>query len=644
MNAAALLAPFRALRGRLVDSRVPRTSARGWIVMGSTLALAIALTALGLSWRVVDYQPGDPTVASRAWMAYAAERPADSDPRWRQVRLPHAWRTGHPGTGPVAWYRIEWSIVPSREPALYIPIVASTVEVWSDGRRLWRYPAPPNTVVNLLYEAQVIPLPAELFADGRKGLDLKVMMLGSGFAAISRVMLADQDTVQSRSSFRRAWHGSIALAAALVTIAIGALFLVLWLFDRRDGVHAWFGIFCVAEGVRNLRLQVTVLPFGVDQWNDLILGSLGLTSVLFFLFCRRLTGGSFGWIDRAVMLYPLVAPLLPFLSQEFFIQPRRYFWIAPFTVLQMIAVVLVIWHLRRTPGVVATLVSVVGAVHIAAILRDPSWLLINAANDVFLFRPVTEAMFAVAVAVLLIDRATKARRELASANVALRHHVDEVDAELARSQARLIEAEREAAAIAERERLLREIHDGVGSQLGLLQRGLEQRQLAPEAAARLARETMEELRLTLDIRRDTNGTLMSMLAGFRYRLQPHLQASGVELVWQPEDGAETVTLTPTDALNVLRIVQEAIGNAVEHGRARKVSLRLAGRQAGHGPVIEIADDGVGFDRAPAAEEPSAGTGRGRGLANMRQRASALGATLEFLPRPEGGTMVRLTLP
>ena len=618
------------------------TSPRGWLMLATALVLAFLFTAAALVWRVVYEIPNDPFMASRVQVAFSNDRPADSDPRWRPTRLPHGWSTYAPATGPVAWYRLEWTAVPAREPALYVPLVSSTVEVWSEGRRIWRYPAPPNTFVALLYEAQVIPLPPDIFAGGAPArLDLRVLTSGSSFGILSRVVLAERDEVEARAALRRVWHGGIALSAALVTIAAGSLFLVLWLFDRRDGVNAWFGVFCLAEGVRNLRFQVTVLPFSVDQWNELVLYALGLTSVLFFFFCRRLTGAAFGWVDRLVLLYPLVAPLLPYLIQPWTIGPRRIFWLTPMHLLLVVGVLLVMWHLRRMPGPAALLVSVAGALHIAAIMRDSAWVILNATRDAFLFRPVTEGIFTVAMAVLLIERVTKSRRELATANQALRHHVDEVDAELARSQARLIEAERAAAASAERERLLREIHDGVGSQLGLLQRGLEQRQLPPDAAARLARETMEELRLTLDIRRDGGGTLMSVLGGLRYRLQPHLEASGVELAWQPEEGADSVTLTPTDTFNVLRIVQEAIANAVEHGRARRICLRLTGRRDGQGAVVEVSDDGSGFDET-AAGSPRAG--RGRGLANMRQRVSALGATLEFLPRPEGGTMVRLTLP
>jgi PAS domain S-box-containing protein len=89
------------------------------------------------------------------------------------------------------------------------------------------------------------------------------------------------------------------------------------------------------------------------------------------------------------------------------------------------------------------------------------------------------------------------------------------------------------------------------------------------------------------------------------------------------------------ALHLYRIAQEATSNAVKHGQARRVTIRLA--TASGGVVLEVLDDGKGIDPA-AARHP------GMGIALMNYRARAIGGALRVAPRPEGGTVVTCSAP
>jgi signal transduction histidine kinase len=89
-------------------------------------------------------------------------------------------------------------------------------------------------------------------------------------------------------------------------------------------------------------------------------------------------------------------------------------------------------------------------------------------------------------------------------------------------------------------------------------------------------------------------------------------------------------LAGAEAAQVLRIAQEALGNAVRHSRARRIEVKLDGR------VLVVADDGRGFD-------PGAVRGRRLGLTSMAERAAELGATLRVESAPGQGTQIRLEL-
>ncbi len=91
-----------------------------------------------------------------------------------------------------------------------------------------------------------------------------------------------------------------------------------------------------------------------------------------------------------------------------------------------------------------------------------------------------------------------------------------------------------------------------------------------------------------------------------------------------------VDLSRDGEVEVLRLVQEALGNAFRHARARHVSVTVETER------ITIADDGNGFDADEAAT-------RGLGLLSMRERAKALGGELHLRTAPGEGTVVTVEL-
>ena len=105
---------------------------------------------------------------------------------------------------------------------------------------------------------------------------------------------------------------------------------------------------------------------------------------------------------------------------------------------------------------------------------------------------------------------------------------------------------------------------------------------------------------------------------------------------------ERLDVAPDAELDAYRLVQEALHNCVKHARATHVDVRID--RAVDNPrtlLVEVADDGVGFD--PAVAPPGLGV-PGLGLVSMRERAERLGGRLVVGPRAGGGTVVRLVAP
>lgn len=205
------------------------------------------------------------------------------------------------------------------------------------------------------------------------------------------------------------------------------------------------------------------------------------------------------------------------------------------------------------------------------------------------------------------------------------------------------------AALRERERLSRELHDGLAQVLGYLvvraeiAKELVARGQAEQATAQLqetqvvVREAQRELReemLGLRVALPSPGGLRPALEEYAHRFS---RQSGIQVSLVP-DGGEPARFSPEVEVQLLRIVQEALSNVRKHSKAKHAWIRF--EAAPEGTVVTIQDDGIGFDgdRTGLTGQPHFG------LDTMRERAEAVGGSLRVRSEPGRGAQVVVTLP
>jgi signal transduction histidine kinase len=214
----------------------------------------------------------------------------------------------------------------------------------------------------------------------------------------------------------------------------------------------------------------------------------------------------------------------------------------------------------------------------------------------------------------------------------------EAEDRLRMATAGLVEAAADQSREEERDRLLLEMHDGFGSQLSSARLAVERGDLELDEVARILLECSQDLRIMVDTLGNKDGNLANAIADFRYRTNQRLLGTGIVLDWDITI-AEKTQLAPTVILQVLRVLQEAMNNALRHSGARQVTVSVT---AGPGRLsASVADDGRGIDGP--VRDPAQGPARGgRGMANMRKRCREIGARLEITDMGPG-TMVALTM-
>ncbi|OGO09415.1 MAG: hypothetical protein A2Y61_05725 [Chloroflexi bacterium RBG_13_60_13] len=219
---------------------------------------------------------------------------------------------------------------------------------------------------------------------------------------------------------------------------------------------------------------------------------------------------------------------------------------------------------------------------------------------------------------------------------------------LKESRQQLEERSKALATLEERDRIAREMHDGLSQVLSYVRLAtsiIEERLDNADIAAareelrdvrRASRDAYEDVRQGISALRASGMLKKGFLTALdeflnSYRAQTQLE---VELKVVDE---QAVGLGEAAQVQLLRIVQEALANVWKHAQARKVEVEL-GRSNGR-IQVSVADDGRGFDPNEAASEAHR-----YGLQIMRERAESIGGTLEVLSRPGAGTRIIVGLP
>jgi signal transduction histidine kinase len=201
----------------------------------------------------------------------------------------------------------------------------------------------------------------------------------------------------------------------------------------------------------------------------------------------------------------------------------------------------------------------------------------------------------------------------------------------------------ETAVLEERRRVARDLHDGVAQELSFISsqmHWLTKEAEDPQSGGQIRESTdqiMDAVQRALD---ESRGAISALSRPVHEPLHVALARTAEEIAdrlgAQLElDLDDRVTVSPAWEEAFTRILREAVGNAVRHGRARTVTVHL--RDA-DGIWLRITDDGEGFDLSQPRSDTS------YGLTSMRERTEALGGEFKLSSEPGQGTCVEILLP
>lgn len=189
----------------------------------------------------------------------------------------------------------------------------------------------------------------------------------------------------------------------------------------------------------------------------------------------------------------------------------------------------------------------------------------------------------------------------------------------------------EEGATQERQRIYRDLHDDMGAKLLGLAISAQRANLPKEAD--LARSALQDLRDVVSRDMHAPTPLADLLADWRMEAQQRAQAAGVVLEWRFPAQELELLLTPEAALNLTRLLREAISNVLRHAQASHLRVTTALDEQAF--TLSVEDDGIGLPDTPVPH---------RGMSSMQARAAALGAALDWQTVQPQGCRVTLSVP
>ena len=575
-------------------------------------------------------------------------------PSAQERPLPHDWRLTHPQLLE-GWYFLPLTRdqFDSDLISLWIPRLAMNAAVYLNGIKLAEQGNMHEPIARHWNRPLLAQIPASRLLPTTNLLAVRVVAERGGRGLLREVYVGPDSVLRAYHESSRFFSETLLQLIVVLMLLTSSFMALLWWWGRRDPVYGWYAVMMFAWAVHDLYPVITTNrfpPLLLDWfWHTSLVWFVYTVCVFVFRYLRldehELEKRFLQWSLASTAGLSLMALVAPDIFYEWGVS------VSDTVTLVISSYPLLCVSLRLVKKVSLDLGMLVFAGAFALLFGIHDWLVMNAIWDRtnHYLMPYGSPAIMLVFGVLLTRRFGIALESIETLNRSLEAKVKEREREIKTAHARLLKLQTERAIVDERERLVRDMHDGVGGTLVSTLAMVKSGQVSADSLQDALQGAIEDLRLMIDSLDPVDGDLVSVLANLRARLTPRLNAAGLQVIWGVSDLPPLPWLGPQGVLSVMRILQEGINNTLKHANASAVEVSCGANEQDGTIWVKLVDNGVGLSRQASSAEGlgsclvSAISG-GRGLANMKNRAQAIGAEIDIKSNATHGTTVLLRLP
>ncbi len=555
---------------------------------------------------------------------------------WQFIDLPDSWVKQSRQRDMIGWYRMtvnfDSAITASPVPvSLYIPRAANNIAIFVNGALLGVSGniEQQETSWNI---AQYFVVPQGLLRTGPNEILVRLHPVGFGRAGLSTVYIGAEAPIRNMWERRYFAQNTIPKFITAVVFLSGLLAVWIWVKRRAEAMFGLYALMCFVAVIRTAHYFIRDYS---SPLANLAVPTLGILTALQLSFALRFSNDTSPRFERAVWIF------IGITTTALFLIPKQWEGQATTWYNNALGVIgiAILWVLVRK---LSRNFSIENLLMLFALIANAAFGIHDLCNylgllgfDRLYLLPLGLPLFVAAVAALLVSRFVGTLNNYETLNAQLSDRVNEREQQLAASfeKVRLLDQQRVTAE--ERQRLMRDMHDGIGSHLMSTLALARMGSLTPKQMSEVLTDCIDELKITIDSLEPVESDLLVVLGNLRYRVGPRLNAAGITLEWAVKDLPPLEYLDAENVRSVLRIVQEAFTNTLKHANAKKITLSTSVDYANNRVLVSVADDGLGLAESHA---------NGRGIENMKSRAATLGGELEIVQITGGGTCLNLYLP
>jgi len=596
-----------------------RRASRASLWVGAQLVvLAIASLPLWLTWSI----PDDVKTLSTT---------APSNDISRATTLPDDWRSrNYAGDNAVYEFIFSLDKEPEEPWALLVPSVRMNIDVSVNGHSLVHDETDARLKVSRMwYRPLHYAMPTSVLHAGTNTVRIDLLApAGRGYLAAP--LVGKHVSLAPLTRLHQFWRPVLLQIIVVSMAAVGILMLILWARRRTQSIYGLYAVGMLSWAAHDLNYVLVNPPLPSRYWDALSVALLGGFIAAAMCFIHRYIDEQRPRTERALFLFIAVAaPLLFLLPEAAFQSFSDFVWHPVVMSFGAYLYLLLYFEAWRRSSTELHLLAMTGSVMVLYGAHD---VLVSSGMlpwDFGYLLPYSAAPSLIVFTSLLVNNFASDQIKLEAITRDLDRRVQEATLEIERNHAKLKDLEQERVLTVERERVARDIHDGVGGQLvALLSRIKSGRHTAAATEAAVS-HAMHDLRLVIESLEVAEGDLVTALASWRHGLERRLAGSGLRVIWKPTDVPRLPKVGPSDILNVLRLLDESATNALRHASATTITISY-GMSDGRF-FAAVADNGVGGAKASTV---------GNGIKNMQRRAQALDALLA-IESGVGGTTIRL---
>jgi two-component system, NarL family, sensor histidine kinase UhpB len=584
---------------------------------------------------------------TNALTAPDAGGPAPSDPAWRVTPLPDDWSVSRPHQSGPVWYRLRFDAQSARDQdrllGLLIERACSNLEVQLNGRRLYSAGRMSDPITSDCETPRLFALPAALLEERANTLDLRLagypleqVASRQRAAGLSAPVIGPYAALHERQAELLLIKVTLPQVATATLLLMGGVVFVMGWWHRRESHLAYFGALSIGWALITARLWWHPLRLPHYDQELLLVALVPMVAFLAVQFLLHYARHRSRPIEVALLAQCVIVPgsvLLAGPGRVHAIASTWYLLLSLQVAAAMVFYLRTAWRERGVErrrnfwlmlGVLFVATTMVGLELLAQQQLLPA--------PVRVLPHVAMPLAFLVLGLWLVHQYGRALKHAEELKASLEKRIRDATSAMERSYGQMAEMRVEQVTQQERKRIAADLHDDLGAKLLTIVHTSES-----ERISTLAREALEEMRLSVRGLTGKPVKLIDALGDWRAEVVGRLSQTGVEGDWQAPTEEVPQTLSARAYVQTTRILREAVNNIIKHSGASRCSIRctlIAGDFQ-----LKIQDNGKGIPM-----ELDGRLDRGHGMASMKHRAKQLQGQCLVESGPGYGTVIRLTIP